>query len=122
MDKTTAAAKEGTGIPPRFAAGSIPTFGGGVQAMTDKPRILLADYQWLMAFEKFKGLPRGTRLEAEGLPFKFSHDLDDPHPPSLWLTYRQDKKQHEAIIRKGDKVIFELVKSLTSAKGKLEKV
>ena len=80
-----------------------------------KPRVSLEDYKWLMAFERFANVKAGTLIEAKGLEFKFSHTLSSPHPPSVWLTYRKDKKQHQHICRMGDQIIFELVKNLPSA-------
>ena len=69
-----------------------------------KPRVSLSTYQWLQAFERVKALPEGTMLGAYELDFV----LDDPHPPSVWLKYRADKKLQRKGIRLGDPLLIEL--------------
>jgi hypothetical protein len=73
-----------------------------------KPRVSLSTYQWLQAFERMKSLPAGTKLGE----FTFSHVLDDPHPPSVWLTHRVNKKLQHRGIRLGDPLIFDLARCI----------
>ena len=74
-------------------------------AQVNKPRVSLSIYQWLQAFERVKSLPHGTRLGE----FTFNYVLDDPHPKSVWLTHRVNKKLQGRGVRLGDPLIHELV-------------
>ena len=73
-------------------------------AQVNKPRMSLAEYEWRMAFERVKALPAGTKLGDYELDFV----LDDPHPLSVWLKYRADKKLQRKGIRLGDPLLIEL--------------
>ena len=74
-------------------------------AQVNKPRVSLSIYRWLQAFERMKSLPQGTRLGE----FTFNYVLDDPHPKSVWLTHRVNKKLQGRGVRLGDPLIHELV-------------
>ena len=69
-----------------------------------KPHVSLNTFLWLQAFERVKALPAGTTLGAYELDFV----LDDPHPLSVWLKYRADKKLQRKGIRLGDPLLIEL--------------
>lgn len=77
--------------------------GGSEKPGGIKPRVSYADMKWLAAFARLKDLPQGTKLTAEGFEFTLYHVFDEPHPPSLWLKYREDY-----IVRKGDPLILKL--------------
>ena len=76
--------------------------------MAVKPRIAYGELRWMEAFEKLKGLPAGTTLTDGYDEYEFSHALDDPHPPSLWLRVRHGNKRQTRIVRKGDVLILTL--------------
>lgn len=73
-----------------------------------KPRISYADLQWQQAFARLKDLPQGTKLKAGEREFVLDHVWDDPHPPSLELKYREDKKLKKYTVRRGDPLMLEL--------------
>lgn len=82
--------------------------GESAAARPNKPRVPFAELAWVCAFNRLKALPRGTKLYARGIEFKLDGFLDDPHPPSLWLKYRENRKQHDYIVRRGDPLMIEL--------------
>ena len=65
---------------------------------------------WLEAFALVKAMPHGTRLGA----YKLDFVLDEPHPRSVWLTYRENKKQAAKGLREGDPLLIELVRSVAN--------
>ena len=62
---------------------------------------------WLEAFAIVKAMPHGTRLGA----YKLDFVLDDPHPRSVWL---KDKHRTAKVIREGDPLLIELVRSVAN--------
>jgi len=74
-------------------------------AQVNKPRVSLSIYQWLQAFERVKSLPEGTQLGE----YRLDYILDAPHPPSIWLKHRVNKKLQGHGVRLGDPLIHELV-------------
>ena len=73
-----------------------------------KPCIPYGELRWYEAFERLKKLPQGTKLTGGGVVYELDYCLDEPHPASLWLKYRENGKQKTRPVRKGDVLILEL--------------
>ena len=63
---------------------------------------------WMVAFDKLKSLPEGTKLYARDKQFTLDHVLDAPHPPSIHLKHRVHGRLQSWIVRRGDTLMTEL--------------
>lgn len=63
---------------------------------------------WDEAFAKVKDLPKGAKLKAQGMEFELDWIAPEPHPPSVWLKFRDQGKTKTYICRRGDVLLLEL--------------
>jgi hypothetical protein len=78
-----------------------------------KPAIRPEELEWFRAYHLIGGLKKGTKITPE---VKFIHaygrEVDDPHPHSVEISIKIEKKWVTHIIKRGAPLLIELAKKL----------
>lgn len=77
-----------------------------------KPSVSYSDFaeqRWREAFNRIKSAGEGAKFNLLGIEVELDFVLDDPHPPSLWLKWRDDEgKLQRGGMRRGNPMLLEM--------------